>query len=311
MNLKVLFTYGYGKENMTSIADLGYEIYIDSEKTITNNQEYDDVDVLVCYNPFQTLNIHIMKNLKFIQLSSTGVDQIPQNIETGILIANNHGGYSIPIGEWVVLKILEIYKNTKYFYKLQENKKWKLNGNLLELKGKQIAFLGTGTVATESAKRLQGFETNIIGFSKSGKRKDFFNEVYKIEEFENMAALFDVVILTLPHTSETYHFFNEKYMKAMKYASVLINVARGKVLDEKALMNNYEKFLGIALDVFEEEPLEVTSPLWDIPNLLISPHNSWISEMRNTRRFDLIYENLRRFINNENIINEVDVKRGY
>lgn len=309
--MKALFTYDYGIENMKRIEKLGYEILIDSERTIENKEEYNDIDVLVCYNPFQNIDIHKLKQLKFIQLSSTGIDQIPKDINTEILIANNHGGYSIPIGEWVVSKILEIYKNSRYFYQMQEEKKWKLTTDVFELKGKKIAFLGTGTVASESAKRLQGFDMNIVGFSKSGREKEYFDEVYSIDHFEEMISTFDVIVLTLPYTKETHHFFNKRYLKSVKEGSILINVSRGKVLDENALLKNHERFLGIALDVFENEPLEQSNPIWNIPNLLISPHNSWISEMRNKRRFEKIYENLRRFINKEDILNKVNVKRGY
>ncbi len=138
--MKALFTYDYGIENMKRIEKLGYEILIDSERTIENKEEYNDIDVLVCYNPFQNIDIHKLKQLKFIQLSSTGIDQIPKDINTEILIANNHGGYSIPIGEWVVSKILEIYKNSRYFYQMQEEKKWKLTTDVFELKDKKIAF---------------------------------------------------------------------------------------------------------------------------------------------------------------------------
>ncbi len=309
--MKALFTYDYGIENMKRIEKLGYEILIDSERTIENKEEYNDIDVLVCYNPFQNIDIHKLKQLKFIQLSSTGIDQIPKDINTEILIANNHGGYSIPIGEWVVSKILEIYKNSRYFYQMQEEKKWKLTTDVFELKDKKIAFLGTGTVASESAKRLQGFDMNIVGFSKSGREKEYFDEVYSIDYFEETISTFDVIVLTLPYTKETHHFFNKRYLKSVKEGSILINVSRGKVLDENALLKNHERFLGIALDVFENEPLEQSNPIWNIPNLLISPHNSWISEMRNKRRFEKIYENLRRFINKEDILNKVNIKRGY
>ncbi|MCK5764195.1 MAG: dihydrofolate reductase, partial [Clostridiales bacterium] len=140
---------------------------------------------------------------------------------------------------------------------------------------------------------------------------EYFDEVYSIDYFEKTISTFDVIVLTLPYTKETHHFFNERYLKSVKEGSILINVSRGKVLDENALLKNHERFLGIALDVFENEPLEQSNPIWNIPNLLISPHNSWVSEMRNKRRFEKIYENLRRFINKENILNKVNIKRGY
>jgi phosphoglycerate dehydrogenase-like enzyme len=99
----------------------------------------------------------------------------------------------------------------------------------------------------------------------------------------------------------------------MKDGVFLVNVARGNILDEKVLVKYLEnkKIGGAALDVFEEEPLSIENPLWNFENVTLTPHNSWISEMRNLRRWNLIYENLRRYINGEELNNIVDIEKGY
>lgn len=313
--MKALFTYDYGKEYMNAIKDLGYQIIIVKENEVVYDDSMEDVEVLVCYNPFSTLDISKMTNLKWIQLSSIGVDQAPKEIllKNDITLTNNRGGYSIPMGEWVVLKMLEIYKNTAKMYQQQKEKLWKMDTSLLELYGKKVAFIGTGSIAKESAKRLQGFGVEIIGVNTTGRDTEFFHKCYPISKMDEVLEMSDVVVLTIPYTPKTHHLINKEALLKMKKNAVLINVSRGNIIHEKelveVLLDNHLK--GVALDVFEEEPLSTESPLWDIDRVLISPHNSWISEMRNQRRSEMILENMKRYIHNNELLNKVDLERGY
>lgn len=313
--MKVLFTYDYGKEKMDLVRNLGYEVVYIYENQVTNAKEIEDIDVLVCYNPFETLDIKKLKKLKWIQLSSIGIDQAPIKYikEKEIILTNNKGGYSIPMGEWIVLKILELYKNSKSFYEKQKRKKWKIDTQLLELYEKTVGFIGTGTIAVEAAKRLQGFGVDIYGLNTSGRDIEYFNKCFSMNEIDEFLSVCDVVVLSIPYTEKTHHLMNSDKLDKMKDGSVLINISRGNIIDEKALIEKLaeDKFMGIALDVFEEEPLPRISPLWDFENVIITPHNSWISEMRNERRFYITYENLKKYINNEELVNVIDLNRGY
>lgn len=313
--MKALFTYDYGKENMEAIIRLGYKIDVVRESEVAGYEGLADTEVLVCYNPFDHLDISKMKSLKWIQLSSIGVDQVPREevIKRGILLTNNRGGYSIPMGEWIVLKILEIYKKSFVFYRQQQQALWKLDKNLLELYGKRVAFIGTGSIAREAAKRLQGFEAEVIGVNTMGRDTAFFHRCYSNRELSYVLSTSDVVVITIPYTGETHHLINAHGLEQMKQEAVLINVSRGSIIDEKALVKslNEGKFLGVALDVFEEEPLSFDDPLWQIERVLISPHNSWISELRNERKYQMILENMRRFKDQEQLLNLVDLSRGY
>lgn len=313
--MKALFTYNYGEENMDRIRNLGYEIIEKQEKEILYSEDMEDVEVLVCYNPFTALDVKKMKNLKWIQLSSVGVDQAPIDaiLEQQIILTNNKGGYSIPMGEFVVLKTLELYKKSAQFYEQQKNKKWKMNMNLLELYGKNIAFIGTGSIAVESAKRFQGFEANIIGVNTNGRATEYFHQCYSIDELDEVLAMSDVVIITMPYTKNTHHLINKDRLNKMKKDAVLINVSRGSIINEKDLIKHLEEgnLLGAALDVFEEEPLPATSPLWEMENVIVTPHNSWMSEMRDERRFKTILENMDRYMNNRELLNVVNLKKGY
>ena len=274
--MKVLFTKDYGKEKFDKIKELGYETIYYNENTITNNYDVDTADILVTYNPFKTLDISKMKNLKYIQTTSIGIDQIPieKTIIKDIIIANNKGGYSVPIGEWIVMSILEVYKNSKKFYEQQLNQKWKMNFSINELTGKKIGFIGTGTLATEAAKRLQGFEVEIWGVNTSGHDKEYFDKCFASNEMDEVFKYCDVVVATIPATKETLGIINKDKFKIMKDDSVFINVGRGNIVNQKDLIKYIKKFRCVVLDVFENEPLDKDSELWTFDNIIITPHNS-------------------------------------
>jgi phosphoglycerate dehydrogenase-like enzyme len=300
---------------MNRIKDLGYEVIVVKENKITNSDEVNDSEILVCYNPFASLDILKMNKLKWIQLSSVGIDQIPFEVirSRGIKITNNKGGYSIPIGEWIVLKILEMLKKSGSSYRNQQLKKWKMDMSLLELYGKVVGFIGTGSIATEAAKRLKPFGVDILGVNTRGTDVEYFNKCFSIEKIDNMLKQCDIVVITIPYTEKTHHMIDENRINAMKDGVFIVNIARGNIIDENALINNISKgkIRAAALDVFENEPLNQDNPLWEFDNVIITPHNSWVSEEMSERRFKLIYENLRRYITNEELVNVVDLIKGY
>ncbi|MBU3190138.1 phosphoglycerate dehydrogenase [Clostridium bowmanii] len=315
MAIKALFTYNYGREKIKDIESFGYDIKVVKEEDLIYSDELSNVEVLICYDPFKTLDIEKMKNLKWVQLSSIGIDQLPVEYvkDTSIIISNNKGGYSIPMGEWIVLKTLELFKNSKKLYENQTNRKWKIDTSIMELYGKTIGFIGTGSIAMEAAKRFQGFGVNLVGVNTNGRDIQYFNKCYAMRELDEMLKLCDVVVGTIPYTKTTHHLINEDRFIEMKPGSFFINVARGSIVDEVSLIKNLKsgKLAGAALDVFEQEPLKEHNPLWDLNNVILTSHSSWISEMRNERRFDLIYSNMKKYVQGEELINVVNLKKGY
>jgi len=315
MAIKTLFTYNYGGNKRKEIEDFGYHIKLIPEENLVYSNELSEVEVLVCYNPFTALAIEKMKKLKWIQLSSIGVDQLPIEYvkSTSIIITNNKGGYSIPMGEWIVLKTLEMFKNSKELYQNQVNRKWRIDTSILELYGKTIGFIGTGTIAMEAAKRFQGFGVTILGLNTNGRDIQYFDRCYSMNRRTEMLKLCDVVVVTLPYTKATHHLISEDGFTEMKDGTFFINVARGSIVNEQCLVKNLKngKLAGAAIDVYEEEPINDNNPLWDLDNVILTSHNSWISEMRNERRFKIIYENMRRYVSGEGLINVVDFKKGY
>lgn len=311
--MKVLFTANYGDEKFQKIRDLGYKVIYYPEKNIQNNEDINSADILVTYNPFSSLDISKMVDLKYIQTTSIGIDQVPKSevLRRNIILANNKGGYSIPMGEWIVMYILEIYKNSVKLYNQQKNKEWKMDFSVTEVYGKKIGFLGTGTIALEAAKRLKAFGVEIWGVNTTGDIKEYFDKCFSTDNMDDVFKNCDVVISTIPSTKQTIGIINKEKFKIMKEGSIFINVGRGNIVNEKDLIENIHKFRGVALDVFETEPLSSESKLWDFENVIITPHNSWISNMNKERTFNTIYNNLKNYIEGRELNNIVDIKKGY
>lgn len=256
-----------------------------------------------------------MKKLKWIQLFSNGIDQLPKKYiaQSSITVTNNKNSYSTPIAEWIILKILEIYKNSYNFYKNMQKQLWREDYSLIELCGKVVGVLGTGTIAVETAKRLRGFEVTMIGCNTKGTKAPYFDKCYSADEMNDMLMQCDVVVNLLPSTEKTYHIVNKDRFEVMQDGAVFINAGRGNTVDEAVFIDyiKRKKFKGVALDVFETEPLDEENPLWELENVIISPHNAWISEKNDDKMYDLIYENMKRYKMKEDLINRVSVEKGY
>ncbi|MCC3869089.1 phosphoglycerate dehydrogenase [Terrisporobacter mayombei] len=316
--MKALFTLKFSEEEFNRIRDLGYDVIFNSEGSKSTldkmtDEELESIDVLVTYNSFEKLDISKMKNLKYIQLGSTGFDQVPIDkvMNRNIILCNNKGGYSIPIAEWIVSMILQIYKNTKEFYNKQYKRQWIFDYSVSEVYGKRIGFLGTGTIASESAKRLKAFGVEIWGCNTDGRSIKYFDKCFSTEDMDEVFKNCDIVISTIPSTKQTYKLINKSKFNLMKEGSSFINVGRGKIVDEDDLIEYAHKFRCIALDVFQEEPLCENSKLWDLDNIMITPHNSWVSEQDSLRSFNLFYNNLRKVISNKELENKVEIEKGY
>ena len=313
--IKAVFTFDYYPDKIKKFEALGYDITFIDEKEIAYSDNLKDTEVLICYNPFSTLDISKLQNLKWIQLASIGVDQVPKEIalRNNILITNNKGGYKIPIGEWIVMDILSLLKKSLSFYRNQELKHWELNPDLFELYGKTVGFIGTGTIALEAAKRLQGFDVNILGVNTSGRAVEHFDKCFSMDNIDKVLSESDIVVLTIPYTESTHHLIDEDKFSQMKDSAFFINISRGAIVEEAALISNLQKgkLAAAALDVFTEEPLPVDNPLWSMDNVIVTPHNSWVSERATERRLSLIYENMKRYAQGQELINATDIAKGY
>lgn len=294
---KLLLTgsFNYSQDQLNKLENLGYEITFVQDERISLDFDVSSIEAVVCNGLFLYNDISKFKSLKVIQLTSAGLDRVPIDYinKNGIKIFNAKNVYSVPMAEWVVLKILEVYKKSKQFYKNQEKHVWEKQRDLLELIDKTALIIGFGSVGLEVAKRLKAFGVNVIGVGRRKIESKYVDETLLINDIDLALKKSDIIILTLPLTKETRHLINKDKISIMKDDAVLVNVARGGIIDEATLIEALKdgKFLGIALDVFEEEPLG-ESLLWEFENVFVTPHNSFVSDRINERLFDLILKNL-------------------
>ena len=298
--MKLLLTgaYNYLEEQIDVFKSLGFEIIFVQDERIPLDFDVSDVDAVICNGLFLNNDIRKFKKLKFIQLTSAGTERIPiEYIKTnGIQLHAARGVYSVPIAEWVILKILEIYKKSREFFFFQQQHLWQKQRQLFEIKGKTAAIIGFGNIGQEVAKRLKAFDVKIIAVDNQfpDNNKNLFNNFQYVEQLNNTIKNSDIIILTLPLNAETKYLINKNRLELIKKNAILINVSRGKIIKEVDLIEflKKDKFLGVALDVFEEEPLITSSPLWDYKNVFITPHNAFISDNIHPRLFELMQKNL-------------------
>ncbi len=254
------------------------------------------IEGVICNGLFLHHDIHMFANLRYIQLTSAGFDRVPMDaVKAGnIEIHNARGVYSVPMAEHAVMGILELYRKSDTCMRYQKEHIWKKERSLHEINGKEILIIGCGSVGTECARRLKAFNAYVRGIDLYLSASDVFDEVLPVESLDELLRTADIVILTVPLSEQTYHLIDEQRLAEMKSDAILVNISRGKVVDQAALIHvlNDRKIGGAFLDVFEDEPLAEDSPLWNCENTLLTPHISFIGDGNNERLWYCISVNL-------------------
>lgn len=299
---KLLLTgcFKYSEEQFEQLSQLGYEVYFMQQEKDMLPLCASDIDATVCNGLFLSHEISEFTNLKFIQLTSAGFDRVPVDTikERNIELYNARGVYSIPMAEWAVFRVLEHYKQGWFFKKEQDGGKWTKHRGLREISGRKVAVVGAGNVGQEVAKRFQALGTETIGFDIHTNTTTFFDKMQLTDKLENIIGGYDIVVITAPLLPSTKGLISRKVLQNLKENAILVNIARGGLIDEKAMCDVLaeRKDVFAALDVFEQEPLPENSPLWKMYNVALSPHNSFVSDGNNQRMFDVMYNNLKNFI---------------
>ncbi|NLJ58341.1 MAG: D-2-hydroxyacid dehydrogenase [Tissierellia bacterium] len=252
-----------------------------------------------------------LPNLRWIQSFRAGYDNLDMDYIRGrnITFCNARDIYSVPIAEDVVCKILMHNTNALTFLKKQREHKWEPFQKRIEFQGQTVGIIGTGSIATEIAKRLQGFGVKIIGYKRTPlAMMAYFDEIQSGKRgLEYLMSNSDYVIVTVDLNEDTYHMINKDNLKLMKESASIINIARGSVINEKdlkeALKNNEISYAG--LDVFEVEPLPEDDELWDMENVYITPHASGIVKNNKQRIAQMVISNIQRFIDGEKLANVI------
>lgn len=300
MNLLLTGCFNYSKVQIDELRTLGYHVYFMQQEAEALPLSPADVDVTVCNGLFLSHDIEEFTRLQLVQLTSAGFDRVPvERIkERGIALHNARGVYSVPMAEWALFRVLEYYKQGWFFREEQATHRWTKHRGLREIAGTKVAIIGAGSVGQEVAKRFQAMGAKTIGYDIHTNPTPGFDEMRLTEALSDSVAEMDVVVVTAPLLPSTQGLVSRSVLEAMKHGAMLVNIARGGLIDQQALTDvlSRRKDLYAALDVFEAEPLPQDSPLWDLPNVALSPHNSFVSDGNNRRMFGVIYDNLKNFI---------------
>ncbi|MGB9775438.1 MAG: D-2-hydroxyacid dehydrogenase [Anaerolineae bacterium] len=253
-------------------------------------------------------------NLRWVHTISAGVDHLlfPELRDSDTILTNASGVFNVPIAETVMAYILAVVKRMPEFWALQREHRWEKRP-LRELRGLTVGIVGLGDIGTEVARLCRAFGMRVLGLRRRPALSDVADEVLPPDRLHDLLARSDFVVIAVPLTAQTRGMIGRAELAAMKPDAWLINISRGAIVDEEALVEALRagRIGGACLDVFVEEPLPPESPLWDLPNVIITPHNSWSSPYIEEREIDLFLENLRRYVVGEPLLNVVDKQAGY
>jgi len=258
--------------------------------------------------------------LRWIQAPSAGVEfvtHIPSLVESDIVVTNTRGAHATSVGEHVFALLLTFTRDMRMCGEWQRQKHWGRSEGyraLHEIAGLTMGIIGFGQIGRGVAQRARAFELEVLAVdAQAVDGQPFVDEVWSPRRLHELLSRSDVVVVTAPYTAETHHVIDAPALAAMRSGAYLIVVSRGGIVDEDALITalQQQQIAGAALDVTEHEPLPPTSPLWGLPNVIITPHLAGASSPKERRCVEILRENLLRFANGEALLNVVDKRRGY
>lgn len=294
MNVLVTGAFQLNSGEREQLEAAGHRVFVhpDERAPVEQPERYEAVvcNGLFLYNPIENFT-----NLRLIQLTSAGLDRVPlDDIRVrGIELHNAAGVYSVPMAEFAVCGILQLYKQSRFFAANQAQHKWEKHRGLLEISGKRVCILGCGDVGREIAKRLKAFGCHITGVNRTVRVLLDFDELLPLDKLPDAAAACDILVCCIALTPETRGIVSDEIFDRLHDSAVFVNVARGALADEAALTKWLQNGGRAVLDVFEEEPLPESSPLWEMENVLLTPHNSFVGEGNRARLWGTIKENLK------------------
>jgi D-2-hydroxyacid dehydrogenase (NADP+) len=317
--VKILLYYPFTEEQVAALREVatrhGSELYHvgDESEALRYAPECE-----VILGAFPPAVCAAAPGLRWVQSFSTGMDKFlfPEIVaREEVMISNVAGLYSSQGAEHAWALLLALTRRLPEAIHNQDRKVW-ASGPVVELAGCTLGLIGLGGFGIEMAKRAQGYNMTILAIDPVRTEKPDYVAELKPTTRENLHDLLrrsDVVMTACPLTQETYHLISHAELAQMKPSAYLINVTRGGIIDEPALIQALQnnQIAGAGLDVTEKEPLPPDNPLWDAPNLILTPHRAGASQHRPRMVFEFFKENLERYLNGERPRNVIDKRRGF
>jgi phosphoglycerate dehydrogenase-like enzyme len=285
-------------------------------------EELDDAGIIFTWT-LKPEQFERATQLRWIHCPAAAVHPLmfPQLVNSGVVLTNGRNVHGPVVAEHVLALIFAIAKNLPYAMRLQVKRfwgpelMWTESARPREISGATVGLVGVGSIGREVAKRAAALGMDVIATRHDPAKAapEGVREVFAAADLARMLAESDYVVLAAPLTASTQKMIDEKCLAAMRPGSCLINVGRGALLDESALISalRTKKIAAAALDVFEKEPLPQDSPLWDMENVLITPHTAGLTDKLWERQYAIFAENLRRFLNGQPLLAVVNKQKGY
>lgn len=258
------------------------------------------------------------KNLEFLQLDSAGTDGYLDDgvLPKGAKLTNATGAYGLAISEHMIASIFMLLKKLNKYQDNMKAHKWQDEGHVQSIYGKTTLVLGLGDIGGTFAEKMHALGSTVIGIRRNKAEKpEYLEELHQMKELDTLLGRADIVACSLPGTPQTKGLLNAERIAEMKDGAILVNVGRGSLIPTEALCAALHsgKLGGACLDVTEVEPLPADSPLWDAPNLILTPHVSGVYHLPETleRIIRLSASNLEAFCKEEPLKNEIDFETGY
>lgn len=262
---------------------------------------------------------HLRKavNLKWLQLPSAGADSYMKKENyhhKDIILTNSSGVFGLPIAEHVFSMILAYNRNLPDYIDQQRQKLWKGIRKTRDFYGSTIGVIGLGDIGTEVARRAKAWGARVLGVKRTKSQvPEYVDQLYTTEEIDLVLEQSDYIVLALPNTQKTNGIITEEKLKKMKPHAFLINIGRGSLIDQEALIKALQEgwIGGAGLDVTSPEPLPQDNLLWELPNVILTPHVSGSSPSNEDRRVGIFLRNLSHYLDNEPMENVVSFEEGY
>ena len=310
------------RQHMRSVAEeCGFEMgFFESSEEAAG--KISDAEVVYCDDGEL---MREMPQLKWCNSVSAGVGHFLQSgvFDRGdVLLTNSSGAYGLAISEHIIMVTLLLMRRMPEYFEIVAERGWTRDLKIRSIKGSVIAIIGTGNLGQNAAKRYKALGAKkVIGFSRSGREREFFDEVFRIDEFESVVSgrseddQIDVLVLCVPGTADSEGLLSAERIALLPEKTFVINVGRGILIDQDALIEalNEGRIAGAALDVMYPEPLPADHPLWTARNCIITPHISGDMGLPETVDItvDIFCDNLRRYADGRELTHLIDINAGY
>jgi phosphoglycerate dehydrogenase-like enzyme len=278
-------------------------------------QLLDEAEVLFDFGPLElATSLARRPQLRWIQGTSAGVGGLVDRIglrASPVVVTTSSGVHARPLAEFVVLAVLAFAKELPRIARDQREHRWERYAGD-EAAGKTVCVVGLGKIGREVARLARALDMRTVGSVRDVRGRVgedlHVDRLVSTDDLEELLPESDVLVLSCPLTESTYHLLDARRLALLKPSAIVVNVSRGQVVDEPALLDalGSGRLRGAALDVFEEEPLPSESPFWDLPNVLVSPHSASTVAAENDRVVALFCENLRRYLADDQLLNVLD-----